>query len=178
MKQAIFTALLLITNSSAICQSNDWGKIWVQGEGVVFSSTFSGASVTNARMDTTNFRWLAIGHSNICDSSGQLILCSDGYNVYDKNLDYLDGGDTLMDKQWVEYEGGFTVCSQTSIFLPMKNKKYYFVNCGTSDSLFEVYFGGGSSEYSGRDRLYYHEIDMGANGGNGKVTKPMQVCSY
>ena len=86
MKSVILIFLLLFS-SSAFCQMNDWGKVWIQGEGAVFSSTFSGASVTNARMDTTNFRWLAIGHSNICDSSGQLILCSDGYNVYDKNLD-------------------------------------------------------------------------------------------
>ncbi|MBK9482120.1 MAG: hypothetical protein IPO02_09125 [Bacteroidetes bacterium] len=36
------------------------------------------------------------GNSNICDTNGNLILYSDGFNIYDSAGNYIDDGDTIV----------------------------------------------------------------------------------
>lgn len=177
MRKVIFTALLLITiSSSAICQINDWGKVWINGAGTTFQTTFQPSPI-NIILDSTKYLYCSIGHSNICDSSGQLILCSDGYNVYDKNLNFLDGGDTLCPVEIYNWQDGFSTESQASMFLPMGNNKYYFLNTVTSDSMMFAYYDDPTpvSPYA-YDLLLYNLIDMNANDGAGKVVKRMKTA--
>ena len=42
-------------------------KVWVQGGGVSFTSTFNGTNVINAYLDTIFSPYFTAGNSNICD---------------------------------------------------------------------------------------------------------------
>lgn len=176
MRYLIIITLLLLCGSKVFCQTNDWGKVWINGAGTTFQTTFQPSPI-NIILDSTKYLYFSIGHSNICDSSGQLILCSDGYNVYDKNMDFLDGGDTLCPVEIYNWQDGFSTESQASMFLPMGNNKYYFLNTVTSDSMMFAYYDNPTPvDPYAYDLLLYNLIDMNANGGAGKVVKRMKTA--
>ncbi len=108
---------------------------------------------------------LRLGHSNICDDEGNMILCSDGMNLYNANLDTLQAGDSLVDSAWYADQQGSSAASQSSIILPFGNGKYYLVNQSQSDSLYLTF----SSSHA--DKLMYHVVDLNANGGAGEVVR-------
>ena len=114
------------------------------------------------------------GHSNICDSSGNLYLISDGMNIYNTSGVLIEDGDTLVPKAWADYNQNSASYSQASIILPLDNKKYYLITPSVNDTQLNnsltlpPYPGWGSCNL-----LHYHEIDMQANGGQGKVVKRM-----
>lgn len=93
------TILLILVSSFisiSIYAQNKLGNEWITGGGgnrVKF--TQSGIFTSDNKFILSYF---TKGNSNICDTNGNLILCSDGYNVYDSNANYLDGGDTLIPK--------------------------------------------------------------------------------
>jgi hypothetical protein len=110
------------------------------------------------------------GNSNICDSNGNLILSSDGYNIYDSNGIYLDGGDTLIPKDFYIDQYGSSILPQTSIFLPVDSGIYYFITPTESNPRFAECTAGINCYM---DLLLYNVIDMKANNGAGKVIKRM-----
>jgi hypothetical protein len=116
------------------------------------------------------FTYFSSGNSNICDTNGNLILASDGYNIYDSTGNYIDGGDTLVPKYHYEQKNGWSLYSQSSIFLPMDSDKYYFVTPAFSDA---QYLDCQQNNHCFFDLLLYNVIDMKANGGAGKVTQRM-----
>ena len=88
--------LILVSSFISIYAQNKLGNEWITGGGgnrVKF--TQSGIFTSDNKFILSYF---TKGNSNICDTNGNLILCSDGYNVYDSNANYLDGGDTLIPK--------------------------------------------------------------------------------
>ncbi len=105
------------------------------------------------------------GNSNICDTNGNLILCSDGFNIYDSVGNYIDEGDTLVPVDYYNHYDRWSSYSQSSIFLPMDSNKYYFITPTNS---------AGNLCYScHNDAMIYSVIDMNANGGAGKVVQRM-----
>jgi hypothetical protein len=145
------------------------GNIWVSGingKQIIFHNNI----VTTKQGVCTN-KYFTTGNSNICDSNGNLVLSSDGYNVYDSNGTFIDGGDTLIPKDFYIDQDGWSAFSQTSIFLPMDSGIYYFVtptlsntrlaDCNTTPIICHF------------DLLLYNVIDMKANNGAGKVVKRM-----
>ncbi len=116
--------------------------------------------------DSVKGSCLAHGHSNICDSAGNLLLLCDGMNLYNAALDTLEDGGRLVDSAWYADNFGYSVQAQTSIILPFQNGKYYLVNSYFSDTQF-VFWPPRNYE----DRLAYHVVDMNANGGAGKVVR-------
>ncbi|MBS1628639.1 MAG: hypothetical protein JST27_01155 [Bacteroidetes bacterium] len=162
---------LLELNVSA--QSGKWGNIWVQGDNVIFTTTFNGSSVpVNQWPYPMTQLFFHGGNSNICDSAGNLILVSDGYNIYDRNLALIEGGDTLVPNVIYNRYDGSSVVQQSSIILPFPNGIYRLITPTASDSEMTNWL----NPNSGRalfDLLLYNEIDMNANGGAGKVTKRM-----
>ena len=121
--------------------------------------------------NTSFINYFASGHSNICDSNGNLILISDGYNIYDTLGNYLEGGDTIIPKKLYIEQDGFTGVSQTSIFLPMDSNQYYFITPTMSDARYDdCVINNGNCRF---DLLLYNIIDMNANNGVGKVVKRM-----
>ncbi len=104
--------------------------------------------------------------SNICDSNGNLILLSNGFNVLDKNKQYIDGLDSIGGREMIKYYK-FSLATQSSLFLPFSNDIYYFVNQSASDSEFYNWFNVLGHD-AVHDELLYCKIDMKGNGGLGK----------
>jgi hypothetical protein len=148
-----------------------YGKIWVSGTGISYKINFESSNIINTYLDTFYSPYFTKGNSNICDTNGNLILCSDGYNVYDSNANYIDGGDTLIPNDFYIHEDGWSLYSQSSIFLPMDSDLYYFITPTFSDSQFTDCLANNNCYF---DLLLYNVIDMKANGGAGKVVKRMQ----
>jgi hypothetical protein len=166
----LFVLLQAIVCSSIFAQSKR-GKVWVHGGGISYKTTFETSGITNAYLDTFYSPYFTKGNSNICDTNGNLILCSDGYNIYDSIANFIDGGDTLVPKDHYIAKQGWSLYSQTSIFLPMDSNKYYFVTPAFSDLRFA---DCNANNHCYFDLLFYNIIDMNANGGAGKVVKRMQ----
>jgi hypothetical protein len=140
------------------------GNEWINGRGAKVK--FINNTVTTKYNVLATNHYFDIGHSNICDTNGNLILCSDGFHIYDSNAILIDGGDSLVPMHYINHYSDFSSYSQSSIFLPMENNKYYFVTPSNSE---------GNLCYScHNDVLYYAIVDMNANGGAGKVVKRMR----
>ena len=117
------------------------------------------------------FKYFTAGNSCISDTNGNLVLASDGYNVYNSSGSFIEDGDTLIPLDFYLQEFGWSAYSQGSIFLPMDNNKYYHVVPAFSDLQFNDCLTNNNCHF---DLLLYNVIDMNANGGLGKVTKRMQ----
>lgn len=119
--------------------------------------------------DTTqnNAYWFVEG-SNICNSSGRLILASNGYNVLDSNKNFLDGLDSIGGRESMKIHDGIGKYCQYSIFLPISNGIYYFVNNSASDSYINYYLNTPGLDFN-FDELMYCKIDINGNGGAGKT---------
>jgi hypothetical protein len=139
---------------------------WVTG--------FSGNKVNFENIITTSqgiyfpLKYFSTGSSNISDSTGNLILASDGFNVFNAYGSYIDGGDTLVPNDLYNYYDGHTILSQSSIFLPMDSNIYYFITPAFSNLQFADCLSNNNCYF---DLLLYNVIDMNANGGAGKVTE-------
>jgi hypothetical protein len=108
------------------------------------------------------------GGSNICDSNGNLILFTDGFKLYDNNLNYIDNGDSLTPPKFAAYYGT-NIYSQSSLFLPFPNHQYYLFTPTVSDVEWDTKIASNTRIHY--DLLLYHKIDMNANNGSGKVVK-------
>lgn len=164
---------ILLLSSYCYGQNNDFGKVWVLGGGVSYTVKFGVNNVSTAFLDTFYSPYFTEGGTNICDSVGNLILCSDGYNIYDKNADVLDGGDTIVPKEIYIWYDGWSSYSQSSIFLPKGNDEYYFITPTASDSEVINHWKQPATGLAYFDLLLYNVVDMKANGGKGAVTKRM-----
>ena len=172
MKYKLIIYLLLL--SKILFAQTNFDKQWMSGGGYNYKTSFNTTQATNILACSTKFRYFSGGHSNICDSNGHLILCSDGYNIYDSNLNYIDGGDTLVPKLFYNDQDGFSTYSQNSIFLPFDSGIYYLITPAMSDVHYTDYIINAVADSLSRacfDLLLYHKIDMMANGGLGKVVQ-------
>jgi len=62
------------------------------------------------------------GHSNICDSNGNLLLCSDGMHISNHTGAILEGGDTLASPFYYTFSANSSMYSQSSIFYRWRTK--------------------------------------------------------
>jgi len=168
MKKLILIVVISISAVHLHAQTL-FDKVWVQGGGVSFTSTFNGTNVTNAYLDTLFSPYFTAGNSNICDKDGNLILISDGYNIYNSQATLIDNGDSIVPFEIMDKYGSSNL-SQTSIFLPFANNQYYLITPTASDTCI-INNWGASSTYAPLDLMLYNIIDMNANGGQGKVIK-------
>jgi hypothetical protein len=163
--------IIILIGAHIICNAQSkLGNEWITGSGgqrVIFK---------NGTITTNNnhfiFSYFDSGNSNICDTDGNLILASDGFTIYDSLGNVIDGGDTLVPKQFFIKEYGRSIFSQSSIFLPIDSGKYYFITPTQSDVGYSSCYVNITGCYF--DLLLYNIIDMNANGGAGKVVKRMQ----
>ena len=170
-KTIIILTVLQITICNIVLSQSKRGKVWVHGGGISYKTIFEPNGIINTYLDTFYSPYFTSGNSNICDTNGNLILCSDGYNVYDSVGNYIDGGDTLVPKDHYLAKSGFSNYSQSSIFLPMDSNKYYFITPAFSDAR---YADCNVNYHCYFDLLLYNVIDMNANGGAGKVVRRME----
>ena len=165
----LFTIYYLLFIVHCIAQSKR-GNNWITG----YSGNrieFINNTISTYQGVYFPFKYFTGGNSCIGDTAGNLILASDGYNIYNELGSYIDGGDTLIPLNLFIYEDGWSAESQASIFLPMDSNKYYFITPTFSDSQFNDCFANNNCYF---DLLLCNEIDMNANGGLGKVTKRMK----
>jgi hypothetical protein len=174
LKKLLFILFSMIAPFLAVAQSaNNFDKAWIHGGPLQYLTTFNGSSVANTIVDTSKRDYFTIGNANICDSFGNLLLCSNGYTVYDKHLNVIDGGDTLVGNELFAREGGWSIYSQSSIFLPFRNGKYYFITSTASDYEIDSFWNVPTKGRAMFDLLLYNVIDMKANSGHGKVISKM-----
>jgi len=100
MKKLMIIIVGLISCINLYSQTN-YGQSWVLGL-YRYSIKFDTNNIihdTTKSYTTPFFR----GHSNICDSTGDLYLISDGMNIYNKSGVLIEDGDTLVPKAWADY---------------------------------------------------------------------------
>jgi Secretion system C-terminal sorting domain len=166
MKIQVWIVILVCVsfNSYSIGKRN---KVWV-------SSAFNGQVVFDTNRYTINgpnmLTYFTGGNSNICDSTGNLLIQSDGFNLYTPSGNFIDNGDSLVPVDYYLDKDGWSGVPQSSIILPMDSNKYYFITPTLSNDRYADCINN-SNCYA--DLLLYNLIDMNANGGNGTVTKKM-----
>ncbi len=172
MNSFLFLILAVCSGYLSLSQTN-FNKAWIFG-GYGIKIRFD-----NATPDTyayiKNGVYLTGGNSSICDSDGRAILVSDGMNIYDSTLNFVEEGDSLTSSIFYNYYDGINTYSQSSIFLPFENSIYYFITLDASDSMFNWWLSPPHPHAAPYDRLLYHKIDMNANGGAGKVIERQKV---
>ncbi|MBL7766002.1 MAG: T9SS type A sorting domain-containing protein [Chitinophagaceae bacterium] len=160
--------------SNLLFGQTKFNQTWISGGGYNYGTEFVNNQIFHTLISSTKFLYFSGGHSNICDSSGKVILCSDGYNVYDSNLNYIDNGDTLVPDLIYIDRDTWSELPQNSIFLPFDSSIYYLITPAMSDSHFQAYVQSSDPVLQSQacyDLLLYHKIDMKENGGAGKVVK-------
>ena len=171
LKSIFFLIIILFfIDRVAVFAQSKHGNEWITGRG---SKVKFVNNIISTKYDAvTPWHYFTMGNSNICDTSGRLLLCSDGYNVYDSIGNYIDGGDTLVPKDYYISKNGFSISSQTSIFLPIDSDLYYFITPAMGDLRYADCLANNHCAF---DLLLYNVIDMKANGGAGKVVKRMEI---
>jgi hypothetical protein len=176
MKQAFVFCLLFIIGSSAYGQANH-GKVWVNGVSYAATTQFTTNGIIQKNIPNVGNYGFRNGHSNICDSNGNLILLSNGGHIFDPNMNFIDGGQNLAYPASLAGDLNNTNCgiTQFSMFLPLGNNKYYYINGAVTDTIWNSWFFI-PEFWIPMDRLLFSTIDMAANGGAGKVVKRMHVA--
>ena len=170
MKKVILCSMILTSYFVAIAQSN-FNKEWIIGfEGYIVRFD---TPITHDTLKYSNhIGYFAKGHSNICDSSGTIILTTDGMDIMNRAGDLIENGDTLASLDYYNFYSGTSGYVQSALFLPMANHKYYLVTTTCNDTMLNNQWL--TSKNTGFNILNYSIIDMIANGGSGKVVKRMQ----
>lgn len=172
----LVVTFLLLYGSRVLAQpgSTNFNKVWVQGQSYVFSTEFQGSGVPDNQilLAPPPDRFFSIGNSNICDSNGNLLLVSDGFNLYNSNIQLIDNGARLAPDRIYNFNDGWSLYSQSSILLPFENGIYRLVTPSVSDdSCARNWENIGTGAIY--DLLLYDDVDMKANGGAGRVTQRM-----
>ncbi|MBP6455469.1 MAG: T9SS type A sorting domain-containing protein [Chitinophagaceae bacterium] len=132
---------------------------------------FNNSIIQHDTLFKVNNAFYILGHSNICDSSGQIIFSCDGGDVFNNNGDLLFNGDKLIPNDYYIDNSGLTTVPQTSIFLPMDSGKYYLITPSVSDAYYNTVWANKPALNWNFDVLYYHVIDKYANAGAGAVVQ-------
>lgn len=151
-----------------VAQSN-LGKTWITGNGGL-RFTFNGSNIVMSDSVLINTIF-AQGSSSICDDTGELILLSNGFTLFNKYGNVIEGGDSLTANSYYIMHYGYSIDQQSSIILPMDSGLYYFINCTFTDARHQ---DCNLNNHCSFDRLYYSIVDVNANSGQGKVISRMQ----
>jgi hypothetical protein len=117
-----------------------------------------------------NPRFLVLeNNANLCDSSGDIVLITNGGQIADSNNLVLLNGDTITEVLYSDFGKtyGFPTL-QGSVMLPKKDNLFYVFTLGVSDKLWAT----------GReqpDQLFYAVVDMDANNGKGAVISKLNL---
>jgi hypothetical protein len=142
MKLAFSVFIFLLVGMFSVAQSKR-GNVWVTGTSGN-TIDFNAQNIITKTGIYFPFKYFDSGSSSICDTNGNLILASDGMNIYDSYGNYIQEGDTLIPPAWYDYEAGWSSSSQSSIFLSMDSQVYYYITPTFSDSRLAGCLQGGS----------------------------------
>jgi len=140
--------LILSTTTCLFSQDSKRTNIWYFGRkaGIDFNTT-----PPTPMLDGALDIWE--GCATICDTSGELIMYTDGRNIWNKNHQIIPGATDL---------GGSNSATQSGIIVPFPN----------SDNLFYVFSVDASG---GNGGLRYAEVDITLNGGLGGLVSSNNI---
>jgi hypothetical protein len=146
----LFLCLVSILSSFLLFSQSKQNHEWISG--ALTSNIVSlkpGGFKFNRIYDSSinTMKWFGHGCSNICDSNGQIKLMSNGYNVIDKNKNFVDGLDSIGGRLFMDKNDGFSAYCQYSIFLPFEDNIYYFVNNSVSDTYWSWYINNTNTDF-------------------------------
>ncbi len=160
-----FLGILLSTNLVTVAQSSKLFK------GTQLMGNFGHKVNFRTEIPTVNYKvpfkvgfFFGAGQSSISDSFGNLLLSSQGFQLYDSNFALIENGDSIGGGAFMEYEYGFSAYSQSSILLPFHGNKYYFVNGIASDSTWTNICKAPNPVACPYDKLLYSKIEQVGNG--------------
>lgn len=172
MRTLVLISFILVIVTSCFSQSKQ-NYEWVTGFINSNVATFQNNEFKfNRYIDTgtANTKYYFVeGASNICTSNGRLILLSNGYNVLDSNGNFVDGLDSIGGRRFMKYMDGFSRYTEYSIFLPIGDSIYYFVNNSVSDAYLNYYQNMPNIDFN-FDELMYTKLNIN-NVGLIKATK-------
>ncbi len=151
MSRLICLALLLhLIRFNANAQ---YENVWAFGhhDGIDFNSGSPVPIATSINADE--------GCASICDSRGQLLFYTEGYNVWDKNGNLMPNGVKILG----DIANGHPTASttQAAVILPMPGSTHkYYIFSLTSMDVFPT---------TAANRLYYSVLDINLNGGLGDI---------
>lgn len=159
-----------ILSNSVIGQSN-CGKSVLVGRGFLIASFNDTARPQLRRVLSVQSNWFPQDASSISDfSTGKPILFSTGSSVFDTLGNIIDNGDHLVDSL-LYYIHWPTKWQQSSIILPLGNKRYLLAISNTTDSSVKHCWDNLDClpVVLNCDDWRYNIIDMSMNNGMGKV---------
>ncbi len=167
----IFTILFIVSIKVGESQTKQ-NYSWIVGYGNSNVVKFENSNFLFQKLFDTLFLPSRnfIPGSNICNTNGNIILLSNGVSVIDSNKNFVGNLDSIGGREFVKYNSGDCPYTQYSIFLPLQNNIYYFVNNSVSDSFWAYYNNTGGLDFN-FDELLYCKIDMNGNNGLGICTK-------
>jgi hypothetical protein len=169
MQRIIGLMLIALLISINIIAQKKRNAVWVTGTSGN-KIDFNNNSIITSTGVYFPFKYFVQGTSCISDTNGNLILASDGFNLYDVFGGVILNGDSIVPKNYYTNYNGFSTSSQTSIILPMANNKFYFVTPTFSDAQFADCLQNNDCYF---DLLLNNLVDMNGNGGLGEVTQRM-----
>ncbi|HLO58120.1 MAG TPA: PKD domain-containing protein [Bacteroidales bacterium] len=138
---------LVVQNQFIIAQN--FASKWVFNE---FTINFEKDSAFVERNNLADYR--SNGYASICDADGNLILYSNGINVWNRNNELIENGDSLLNPDYL----GTSLRASLIIPAPGNADRYFIFNMNPYNG----------NEFAG---LYFSEADMSANEGNGKILR-------
>jgi hypothetical protein len=165
--QIILSIFLVLTAQS---QKHDYN--WVFGYSGNYTRNDMKCGLLNFG-DTLNFlknKYLqpcklnmSFTNSSYSDTQGNLFAMSDGFDIYNKDFKIMLNGDSInFGEVWVNYLGASFPDQNNCVFLPKPGSE-------TTVYLIHRACNYGSKGVVYYNRLYYSEIDMSGDSGNGKV---------
>jgi hypothetical protein len=168
LRKSVYIFLICLISVQTLNAQSKLGNEWITGAGGARVKFTQNGIITN--IDNYIYSYFTGGNSCISDTNGNLVLASDGFNVYGNNGQWIEDGDTLVPALYYIAKYGASFNSQTSIILPVQNEKYYFITSSFSDAQHIDCITNNSCYH---DLLLYNIIDMNANAGAGKVLQRM-----
>lgn len=162
--------ILLLIGLGTNAQTN-YGNTWMTGSFGKFLIDFNSGQAVPDTFQTSNIDtgYFSGGHSNICDGNGRLLLFTNGYTLFDSLGNVVMGGDTLVSPLMFDQENGFSIFSQTSLFLPMGGGIYYLIIPNATDSVYANWYSVPYVHQAIYNQLIAYKIDLTANAGMPKV---------
>lgn len=139
-------------------------RSWIVGTGTTSKLTFNNNSIDTSLFIKLNSQIpVFLSYSNISDTTGNIIFFTNGLKVGNSLVQVMQNGDSILDtKLDSAFQNGISD-DQTNLILPRTSNSYYLFYFSQTDSLFK------SNTTGSPDRLYFATIDMGFNGGLGKL---------
>ena len=154
--------LSLIYSTTIICQSKQNNQ-WILGthQGVVIDFNNEEPTVTNIEKDLL----MNATNASICDEDGNLLFYTNGCDIFNKNFEIMENGDSISNQGLLH--GLFcnttgSLQSQAAMIFPRPETKNEYI---------VVHNDLMSDDFEGKGFLYYSVVDINENDGLGHVTE-------